>query len=156
MKRTLCIVLTLLLALSLFAACSKSGSSTGGSGANLEPTLKNVSGSYNLKSLNGKDVKSALREAYGEEDYKDFLEYFHLDENNLNDFLKMTLKEDGSCTIEEAGMTGSGTWKLEGDKVTITIDGETEVGTWSNGILTINAPNDNKSDIQSMEFQKVS
>ena len=149
MKRILCILLTLLLALSLFTACSSSGSGS-------EPTVKNVSGTYKLKSMNGKAVLEALREEMSEEELNAWLAFLGITADQINDLMKITLKEDGTCVVEEFGETGSGVWKLEGGKVTITIEDVTETGTWSNGVLKLTAPEGEDSDIQSMEFQKVS
>ena len=157
MKRTLCILLTLLLTLSLFAACSKAGTAAGdNAAANLEPTLKNVSGSYNLKSLNGQDIKEVLIKEMGAEQAEAFLQQAGLTGNDLSSLITITLKEDGTCSITEAGISIDGTWKLEGSKVSITIEGDTETGTWSNGILTLNASEDDDSKIKTMELQKIS
>ena len=53
--------------------------------------------------------------------------------------MTMVLKEDG--TVEETNPTGSdtGTWTLEGDKVTVTIDGAPATGTVADGVLTLAA-----------------
>ena len=120
-----------------------------------DPTLQNVVGSYTLVSLNGKDVKSALLEYYDEEEFAEFLEYFGLTEDNLNDLMKLSLNADGTCTIEEFGEAVTCSWTMEGSNVFLTYDGETITGTWSNGLLTLDSGDEEEAEIRTMGFQKI-
>jgi len=55
----------------------------------------------------------------------------------------MELLADGTATMKgpmAKGEEGKGTWKLDGDKITITTKGESKTGKFDNGTITLDLP----------------
>ena len=151
MKRILSLMLVLMLVLVLFVGCSESGSSGGGAA-----TVESVAGLYKVKSMNGKPIKEALSEELAGngmniDDYLDMVKE-HYQIESIEDMMTMTLKADGTCSMAEMGEEMKGTWTLDGNKVSVTIDGDTLEATYSNG--TISFSDTGSSDVQSMVFAK--
>ena len=110
-KRFAAIVLLVLLTAVLLAGC--------GGGA---------AGKYVIKSMNGKTMEDLFREeaeaSEEEMTVEDFLKFFEIE--SLEEYLTLELKEDGTA-VSKAAMddeADTGTWKQEGNKITITIDNE--------------------------------
>ena len=118
MKKTLAILLVLILSISLFAGCGGSG---GGNNATSEPAL---SGKYTLTSMlddEGNDWIELLlmMSEMGDEGEVFDLESFFID-----------FPGGDKCVFSVIGEEPmEGTFKLEGDSVEITIDGESIEGT---------------------------
>jgi hypothetical protein len=62
-----------------------------------------------------------------------------LDAASMGFTMTMNLKEDGSVEETSSMGPGTGTWTLEGDKLTVTIDGSPATGTVADGVLTLTA-----------------
>ena len=144
MKRTLCILLSLILILSLLAGC-------GGA----KPTVKTVSGTYHLKSLNGRPPRDVLLEQIrSEEEMAAWLQMLGISMDDLGSLITLSLNENGTCRASEFGQTGSGTWTLEGSTVRFSMGGRTLTASWADGVLTVKAPENDGSGIEMMELQK--
>lgn len=105
MKRFVAITAAVLLIAALFVGC-------GGS----DPT-----GKYVVKTIGGQSLEDALSESgFSVEDYLDLLGI-----ESLEEFMTVELKSDGKAIL---GMSGEedeiGTWKQDGNDVTITFDDE--------------------------------
>ncbi len=130
MKRIVSIALVVLMIAALFAGCSGSSS---------------PEGTYKIKSINGKDVKSYFKESMGalagegeeitDEQIDAILALMGI--NNIDEFVTFTLEEGGNFKASMMGEEQTGTWKLEGDKLTMTIDGDDATGTFKDGEITI-------------------
>ena len=51
--------------------------------------------------------------------------------------MEMVLEKDNTMSINMAGQTGDGTWKLDGSTLTLTIDGDSLDTTYENGKITM-------------------
>ena len=129
MKRVISLTLVILLVASLFVGC-------GGNG---------VAGTYKLKTINGMDVGeffNMLVSSLGGDNI-DF---------KADELMVMTLKDDGTVEItshmDDEAESISGTWKQDGDKVSITAEDETMECTLKDGQLVI------EQDGVSMVFAK--
>lgn len=116
MKRIVSLALVVLLIAALFVGCGNSS----------------VEGTYLIKSMGGVAVEDMFKEEAGEDfDLDAILSMFKV--SSLGELITMEIKADGTVTMKNAmeleseeDATMSGTWKQEGDKVSITIDGETQ------------------------------
>ena len=122
MKRTLSIILALLIALSLFVGCGGGKSTT--------------AGTYIVKEMGGMSIQDYFEAEVNNSalgmTLDEYLELMGL--QSLDDFMVMELKEDGTATIKVAGDDPeTGTWKEEGDKITITTDDSGAVELTKNG-----------------------
>ncbi|MCR5610394.1 MAG: lipocalin family protein [Clostridiales bacterium] len=97
----------------------------------------NPVGSYASVSVNGKTPVDYLKES-GESDAMLLLEALGLTEKEFNQRLFcVALYNDGSALVESIlGVRGTGTWTLDGNKVTITTNEETYVFTLKGKKLT--------------------
>lgn len=133
MKRIISLALVVLMAAALFVGCS------GDSAA----------GTYKLKSIDGKDPKTyfsaSLPDGATDEDINALLAMSGLNLDTIADIISITLKDDGSVLLtskfmssDPEGLTEKGTWKQDGEKITITLDEskETEEFTLKNGELS--------------------
>lgn len=124
MKRFVSLMLVVLLVATLFVGCS--------SGASSSPE-----GTYKIKSIDGKDLKtyftdSLKEQGIAEEDFDSMLGLMGLSMDTLSDFMTITLNKDGTVTMDAMDEDATtGTWKLEGDQLTISADGEDMVFTYS-------------------------
>ena len=124
MKRTLSVIISALFILAVITGCA------GGSAAS-------ASGTYVLKSINGLSIQDAFAEQFGDEiSLDDILSLLGL--QSIDDYMKVELKSDGSAVVSVAGEEGElGTWKQDGNKVTITVDGDSVECTLNGNELTL-------------------
>ena len=116
MKRIVSLALVVLLIAALFVGCGNSS----------------VEGTYLIKSMGGVAVEDMFKEEAGDDfDLDAILSMFKV--SSLGELITMEIKADGTVTMKNAmeleseeDATMSGTWKQEGDKVSITIDGDTQ------------------------------
>lgn len=129
MKRILCITLTILMIAALFAGCSSG-----------------PEGTYKVKTIGGEEYSQYVDFMVG------LMSAFGGDEMKVDaDQMKSMLEKAGSFTLKSDGVveqfdvneddwtetTKTGTWKLDGEKLTITVDGKTMEGTLKDGEITI-------------------
>ena len=81
-------------------------------------------GVYKVESLMGMTVE-------------EFAEMLGEDVETTKDFMSIELKADGKATFTTEGEVEEVTWKLEGDKLTLTADGDTLEGTLKDGKITL-------------------
>jgi predicted small secreted protein len=118
MKRSIALILAVLLIVSLFAGCG------GASGPE---------GKYVAKTINGQTVEDYFKSVLEEEDVgmtlEEFLEMVGL--KSLDDYMTIELKSGGTAVVTVAmeDEVSTGTWKQSGNTITITVDGEDEVFT---------------------------
>lgn len=121
MKRIVSLTLVVLMIAALFVGCGSDS----------------VPGTYKLKKINDKGVKEFF------DDLGMDLSTLGVDASKLEDMMTMTLKDDGTAEIADNmdgdGKTVTGTWKQDGDKVTISADGEDMEFTFKSGALTYTA-----------------
>ncbi|MCR5004332.1 MAG: hypothetical protein K6A77_00340 [Clostridiales bacterium] len=127
MKRITTFTLVTLLMVAVLAGCSKSSS---------------AAGTYIVKTIGGQTVEEAfteMLEQYGDgTTLDDLLAMFGM--KSIDEFMILELKEDGTAVMKLAGEDDeSGTWKEEGDKVTITYDDEPTVFTRKGNELSYQA-----------------
>ncbi len=122
MKR---IITTLLMIATLMILCVGCGKS------------KDVSGTYKISSIGGQSVAD-LQKQYDDAGM----------DVKIADMFKLELKSDGTFTMEYAGESESGTYKVDGEKISMTIDGDTQEGTIKDGKITLGEGDD------SMVFSK--
>ena len=117
MKRIVSLALVVLLIAALFVGCGNSS----------------VEGTYLIKSMGGMTMEDMLKAVSGDNfDLDAVLSEYKV--SSLGELITMELKADGTVTVKDAmdaldsdeDSTVSGTWKQEGDKVSITIDGDTQ------------------------------
>ena len=118
MKRIVSLTLVVLMIAALFVGCGSDS----------------VPGTYKLKKINDKGVKEFF------DDLGMDLSTLGVDASKLEDMMTMTLKDDGTVEIADnmdgSGETVTGTWKQDGDKVTISAGGEDMELTFKSGALT--------------------
>lgn len=134
MKRILSILLIALLVCGCFVGCSGSGSS-GGSGGSGDGFV----GTYYPKTINGKGVRDFYMEQaqqYGL-DLATFLSYSGLTEATLDKFEVLEFRQDGTGKLTTPQESMDFTWTLDGEKLTLKVDGATETYTYKNGQVTI-------------------
>lgn len=121
MKRIVSLTLVVLMIAALFVGCGSDS----------------VPGTYKLKKINDKGVKEFF------DDLGMDLSTLGVDASKLEDMMTMTLKDDGTAEIADNmdgdGKTVTGTWKQDGDKVTISADGQDMEFTFKSGALTYTA-----------------
>ncbi|MBQ6432174.1 MAG: lipocalin family protein [Oscillospiraceae bacterium] len=126
MKRIISLALVVLMVAALFVGCGSSAPA-------------NPEGTYKVKSIDGKSVKDYLKESFEAEDDTDIdsvLSFLGLD--NLEDFMTLTLETDGSFSMSFMGGEETGTWKLSGNKLTLTnSDGEEGEATFKSDDIVI-------------------
>ena len=117
MKRFTAVMLAVLLMVLALVGCSKSSS---------------AAGTYIVKTIGGQTVEEAfteMLEQYGDgTTLDDLLAMFGME--SIDEFMVVELKEDGTAVLKMAGEKDeTGTWKEEGDKVTVTYGDEPTVFT---------------------------
>jgi hypothetical protein len=107
-KFTIALILILALAVGLLAACGD--------------TQADPSGKYVLKSMDGQPVEEYFKSMLGE-DVDLALQMFGI--SSFEELMTVELKADGSAEVTMAGQGSySGVWEQDGDKITVTVDGE--------------------------------
>lgn len=82
-----------------------------------------VEGTYRLSCINGKSVKKYLLEKLGdEESVADYLELYELD--SFDAMFVLTLKPDEKLVASYMGDDYTGTWKLNGNDLRLSLEGE--------------------------------
>ena len=109
MKRTLAIILAALMLLALLAGCGKS-----------DPNV----GTYKLSGAMGFSLE-------------EFAEMAGMSADEAADMVQMELKDKGVLELTFDGETETGTWKVDGETLTLEDDGETITGTIKDGVITI-------------------
>lgn len=130
MKRTISLLLALIFVSSLLAACGA------------DPAV----GTYTLETIGGKTPVEWMKESVNgsEQGLESLLELFGVTKDDLNEnFYTLTLENDGKASVCSAyasmyagAAVRAGTWSIEGDVLTVSLDGETEIFTFKNGVLT--------------------
>lgn len=109
MKRVLTIVLAAVLLLSLLAGCGKADSALG---------------IYKLSGAMGYSLE-------------EFAEMTGATVETAQELFVIELKKKGVMEVSLDGETETGTWKLDGETLTLEDDGETITGTLKDGVITI-------------------
>lgn len=116
MKKALAVLFAVVMVVCVLTACGS----------------KTPSGTYVAKTINGKSPIDYFTESFGG-DKDTVLSMLGVDEKELNsNLMTMTFKKDGKVTIGGLMMTiegegeAEGTWKLDGTKLTITVDDKPE------------------------------
>ena len=92
---------------------------------------KDVSGTYKLDSMAGMSVAD-LQKQYDELGIS----------MNVADMITVEIKSDDTFTMKMDSESYSGTYKLDGDNISLTVDGDTQKGTLKDGTLTIGEGNE--------------
>ena len=113
MKRIIAMTLVVVMVAALFVGCGSNG----------------VEGTYKLKKVNGVDLEEFAKLMGGDEEIPE---------------ISMTLKSDGSVVAKGdlddlSDEESTGTWKQEGDKIIITLDGKAQEFDYKDGTLTMSA-----------------
>ena len=105
----------------------------------------NIVGTYKIKSINGKDLKTYFKESFGalseegqeitDDQIEGFLKLMGI--NSMDEFVTFTLEEDGNFKTSMMGEEETGTWRLDGDKLIMTAGSESLIGTFNNGEITL-------------------
>lgn len=111
MKKRMMLLLAMILTIFALAGCG--GEKTSPAVGTWKATTVSVSGV-------SVDVDEYLKQS-GNEDVK----------------MEMVLNKDNSMSIDMAGQTGEGTWKLDGSTLTLTIDGDSLDTTYEDGKITM-------------------
>ncbi|MBQ6262095.1 MAG: hypothetical protein IJK58_01105 [Clostridia bacterium] len=105
-------------------------------------------GTYTLETIGGKTPFDWIKDSIeGDDDSTEgLLELFGVTKDGLNErFYVLTLEDGGKASVYSeyavmyAGIAESeGVWTLDGDVLTVTIDGEDVIMTFKDGVLTHN------------------
>ena len=122
MKRIVAITLAVLMLTALFAGCGSSG----------------PEGKYVVKSVDGQAVNEAFDAAAkaANTSADEYLKMLGID--NPEELATIELKSDGSATMSSKAFSysGDGTWTQDGNKISITIEGDTSVFTLNGNELS--------------------
>ncbi len=130
MKRTLALLIVVIMLAAAFAACTK-------------PKVEEpkVEGTYKIKTINGKTPYEYFKSEADAEgiDVGMLLTLMGLSEETVNQFMVITLEKDGKAVINIMGEEPeSCTWELKDSKtVTFKSGGETIEAEYKNGTLTM-------------------
>ena len=88
-----------------------------------------ISGTFKVASVDGKTVEDTVKEyeAAG----------LTMSASDIEDLMVLEFGSGDSVTVKSAGESKTGTYKLDGDKLSITVDNETEDFTYSNNEITM-------------------
>ena len=111
MKKRMMLLLAMILTVLTLAACG---------GSEISPVVGNWKATTVSVSGVSVDVDEYLKQS-GNEDVK----------------MEMVLEKDNTMSINMAGQTGEGTWKLDGSTLTLTIDGDSLDTTYEDGKITM-------------------
>jgi len=120
MKRIISLILVALLVAALFVGCSKS-----------DPV-----GTYKIdmdSMIEAKKKESGELKDKSNEEIKDLLKQTGMSE----DAFGLEIKDDGKFTIDFAGDKEEGTWKLDGSKITLTVDNDPLECDYEDGKITM-------------------
>ena len=121
MKRILALALVVLLVAALFTGCAAK-----------------PEGTYKIETIDGKNVKDYFKEAFELDDDTIDSALELLGVESFDEIMKITMKSDGNFTIDYMGQEMAGTWKLDGEKLTLTNeDGEDQEATFKGGKIII-------------------
>ncbi len=129
MKRIVSLALVILLVAALFVGCGSSSSGTADG---------NPEGTYKIKTVNGKGIKEYFGESMGAASDAEInlaLSFFGVD--SFEDLIVFDLQSGGVLKITMMGVESEGTWKLEGSKITMTMDGEDGEATYKDGEIVV-------------------
>ena len=112
MKRVFAIVLAMLVVVSVFAGCSKKAG---------------PEGKYIVKTIGGMTVEeafSSMLSEYGDgQTIEDLLKEAGIE--SIDEFMTIELKSDGKAVVDVAlDEPSEGTWKQDGNKIIVTVDGD--------------------------------
>ncbi|MBQ3862209.1 MAG: lipocalin family protein [Clostridia bacterium] len=153
-KRLLSLLMAALLLTVLIAGCKKTdGADNGGTApdsAAADNGENSIVGVYVVKEIAGQPVDdyfAASLEEFGMEK-DEYLAMFGIE--SFAEFLVIEFREDGTCTTTAAGdeEPSTGTWKLDGNTITLTYEGEDSVFTVNGNELSF------KEDDQDYLFVK--
>ena len=129
MKRVVSLMLVVLMIAAIFVGCGSSGSSG---------DVGNPEGLYKIKSVNGKSVKEYFKSETGVTNDSDIdLALAYLGIDSLDNLITFELRSGGKLVASMMGQSVEGTWKLNGNKVIMTVDGESSEATFKNGELIV-------------------
>ena len=111
MKKRMMLLLAMILTVLTLAACG---------GSKISPVVGTWKATTVSVSGVSVDVDEYLKQS-GNEDVK----------------MEMVLEKDNTMSINMAGQTGEGTWKLDGSTLTLTIDGDSLDTTYEDGKITM-------------------
>lgn len=111
MKKRMMLLLAMILTVLTLAACG---------GSKISPVVGNWKATTVSVSGVSVDVDEYLKQS-GNEDVK----------------MEMVLEKDNTMSINMAGQSGEGTWKLDGSTLTLTIDGDSLDTTYEDGKITM-------------------
>ena len=120
MKRIISLLLVTLLVAALFVGCSKS-----------DPV-----GTYKIdldSMIEAKKKESDKTKDMSNEEIKDLMKQAGISE----DAFGLEIKDDGKFTLEYAGEKEEGTWKLDGSKITLTVDNDPLECDYEDGKITM-------------------
>ena len=83
-----------------------------------------ISGTFKVASVDGKTVEDTVKE-------------YTMSASDIEDLMVLEFGSGDSVTVKSAGESKTGTYKLDGDKLSITVDNETEDFTYSNNEITM-------------------
>ena len=114
MKRIFSIALVILMTAVLFVGCSG----------------HSIEGTYKLKAINDQNLRDFFNEvaAHTGINFETLMQSMNATGDTLSDMMSLSLNADGSATLNSKLTTEeskTGTWKQEGDKIVINVDGET-------------------------------
>ena len=150
-KRLFSLLMAALLLTMLIAGCKKTdGADNGGTAPDSAAAENSVVGVYVVKEIAGQPVDdyfAASLEEFGMEK-DEYLAMFGIE--SFAEFLVIEFKEDGTCTTTTAGdeEPSTGTWKLDGNTITLTYEGEDSIFTVNGNELSF------KEDDQDYLFVK--
>ena len=127
MKRTIAIVMLVVLLAGLFAAC---GDKSGGGKSNGESKYIGV---YKFTKVTSSDMTMTVQE---------YADLFEIEVEEAEKFMILELKSGGKGTVTSEGEASDVTWKADGEKLSLTAkdeDGveETLEATLKDGVITL-------------------
>lgn len=134
MKRLTALLLAALMVFAL-SACSVFGGDDDDSSSSKKTK---VEGTYVVKTIDGDTPLEYFKKQaddYGM-DLEDMLEWMDMDEDELDEFMVLKLKKDGTAIMTSLGEEVEGTWEKDGNTVTFEFDEDDPVEfTYKNGKL---------------------
>ena len=92
---------------------------------------KSISGTFKVSSVDGKSVEDTIKEAEAAG--------LTMSASDIEDLMVIEFGSGDSVTVKSAGESKSGTYKLDGETLSITIDNETENFTYSGDEISMDA-----------------
>ena len=158
MKKILALTLVLVLVLAAFVGCKKTDATdkngdTAAQKTTEAPLSEGIVGWYKAETINGMTLTEWMASMFGglagedetagsmsEEDLNEMLTTLGID---LENFMSIELMEDGTADMSSMGVSVKGTWKQDGENVTITAnDGTEQTGTFDGTRLTLKESSD--------------